>query len=95
MKVNYQITYPNAKIYCGKNLTDLHIFVWDASSTLIQQDFTKEQTRDFSIKKRITWESEMASVAIGNFEEVRLINQYKFNNAEIGYNRWPKFKGGF
>ena len=95
MKVIYKITYPNGKIYIGKDLTDTLNYFGSASSTLIQQDFTREQIRDFSIRKEIIWESEIASDTEVNLEEVRLINQYKSNNPEIGYNRWPKFKGSF
>ena len=76
-------------------MTDTLNYFGSASSTLIQQDFTREQIRDFSIRKEIIWESEIASDTEVNLEEVRLINQYKSNNPEIGYNRWPKFKGSF
>ena len=93
MKVIYKITYPNGKIYVGKDLTNTLNYFGSASSTLIEQDFTREQIRDFSIRKEIIWESKIASDTEVNLEEVRLINLYKSNNPEIGYNRWPKFKG--
>ena len=93
MKVIYKITYPNGKIYVGKDLTNTLNYFGSASSTLIEQDFTREQIRDFSIRKEIIWESEIASDTEVNLEEVRLINLYMSNNPEIGYNRWPKFKG--
>lgn len=95
MKVIYKITYPNGKIYIGKDLTNTLNYFGSASSSLIQQDFTRAQMRDFSIRKEIIWESESASDAEVNIDEVRLINQYKSNNPEIGYNRWPKFKVSF
>ena len=93
MKVIYKITYPNGKIYIGKDLTDTLNYFGSASSVLIQQDFTRAQMCDFKIRKEIIWESELASDTEVSLEEVRLINQYKSNNPEIGYNRWPKFKG--
>lgn len=93
MKDIYKITYPNGKIYVGKDLTNTLNYFGSASSTLIEQDFTREQIRDFSIRKEIIWESKIASDTEVNLEEVRLINLYKSNNPEIGYNRWPKFKG--
>ena len=93
MKVIYKITYPNGKIYVGKDLTNTLNYFGSASSTLIEQDFTREQIRDFSIRKEIIWESEIASDTEVNLEKVRLINLYMSNNPEIGYNRWPKFKG--
>ncbi|MES2181261.1 MAG: GIY-YIG nuclease family protein, partial [Pseudomonadota bacterium] len=61
MKVIYKITYPNGKIYIGKDLTGTLNYFGSANSTLIEQDFTREQIRDFSIRKEIIWESEIAS----------------------------------
>ncbi len=61
MKVIYKITYPNGKIYVGKDLTDSINYFGSASSELIAQDFTREQRRDFTIRKEILWESESAS----------------------------------
>jgi hypothetical protein len=50
-KVIHKITYPNHKIYIGKGLTDTLNYVGSADSRLIEQDFTREQRRDFTIKK--------------------------------------------
>ncbi|NJM11843.1 MAG: GIY-YIG nuclease family protein, partial [Synechococcaceae cyanobacterium SM1_2_3] len=58
MKVVYKITYPNGKIYIGKDLTDSINYFGSASSGLIAQDFTREQRRDFTIRKEILFESE-------------------------------------
>jgi len=38
MKVIYKITYPNGKIYIGKNLTDNINYFGSASSALIAKD---------------------------------------------------------
>lgn len=92
MKVIYKITYPNGKIYIGKDLTGTLNYFGSANSKVIELDFTKEQLRDFSIRKQIIWETETASDTAVNLEEVRLINQYQSNNPLIGYNRWPKFR---
>jgi hypothetical protein len=92
LKIIYKITYPNGKIYIGKDLTNTLNYFGSANTALIEQDFTKEQIRDFSIRKVIIWESETASDSEVSIEEVRLINHYQSNNPEIGYNRWPKFK---
>ena len=43
MKVIYKITYPNGKIYIGKDLTDTHNYFGSADSKLIERDFTREQ----------------------------------------------------
>ena len=92
MKVIYKITYPNGKIYIGKDLTNTTSYFGSANSKLIELDFSPEQMRDFSIRKEIIWWSDTASDADVNLEEVRLINQFESNNPIIGYNRWPKFK---
>jgi hypothetical protein len=92
MKVVYKITYPNGKIYIGKDLTDSINYFGSAGSELIAKDFTREQRRDFSIRKEILRESEAATDTEVNQKEVELINRYQANNPNIGYNRWPSFK---
>lgn len=61
MKVIYKITYPNGKIYVGKDLTGSINYFGSADSTLIAKDFTREQRRDFPIRREILWESESVS----------------------------------
>ncbi|MDT5039963.1 MAG: hypothetical protein QOE51_948, partial [Actinoplanes sp.] len=63
MKVVYKITYPNGKIYVGMDLTDTLTYFGSANSKLIEQDFTREERRDFVVRKEILWESEAASDA--------------------------------
>lgn len=92
MKVIYKITYPNGKIYIGKDLTNTANYFGSANSKLIELDFSVEQMRDFYIRKEIIWWSPTASDTEVNIDEVRLINQFNSNNPEIGYNRWPKYK---
>jgi hypothetical protein len=58
MKVIYKITYPNGKIYVGKDLTDSINYFGSARSSLIEKDFTREQRRDFMIRREILWQSE-------------------------------------
>jgi hypothetical protein len=89
MKVIYKITYPNGKIYIGKDLTDSINYFGSASSSLIAADFTREQRRDFSIRKEILWESDTAGDREVNQKEVELIRLYRSNDPAIGYNRWP------
>jgi hypothetical protein len=57
MKVIYKITYPNGKIYVGQDRTDSVNYYDSASDDLIAKDFTREQRRDFTIRKEILWES--------------------------------------
>lgn len=92
MKVIYKITYPNGKIYIGKDLTDSINYFGSASDSLIEKDFSREQRRDFTIRREILWESENASDAEVNLKEVEFIRLLKSNDPAIGYNRWPKYR---
>jgi hypothetical protein len=89
---NLQDYFPNGKIYIGKDFTDSINYFGSASGKLIAQDFTREQRRDFTIRKEILWESETATDQEANQKEVEMINLYQSNNPVIGYNQWPKFK---
>ena len=90
MKVVYKITYPNGKISVGKDLTDSINYFGSADNGLIAADFTRDERRDFTIRKEILWESETASDEEVNRREVELIRELRANHAAIGYNRWPK-----
>lgn len=92
MKVVYKITYPNGKIYIGKDLTDSINYFGSVSNSLIEMDFTREQKRNFTIRKEILWESETATDKEVNRKEIELIRKYRSNNPNIGYNRNPKYK---
>ncbi|WP_099369576.1 GIY-YIG nuclease family protein [Sphingobacterium sp. 1.A.5] len=91
-KVIYKITYPNGKIYIGKDLTNTLNYFGSANSRLIAADFTEEQMLDFTIRKQILWESYTDDIKEVNKVEVELIRKHQSNNPEIGYNLWPKFK---
>jgi hypothetical protein len=90
MKIVYKITYPNGKIYIGKDLTDSINYFGSADSALIARDFTREQRRDFTIRREILWESEAATNAEVNRVEVEAIRIHRSNDPNIGYNRWPR-----
>ncbi len=92
MKVIYKITYPNGKIYVGKDLTDSINYFGSANNQLIELDFTREQKRDFTIRKEILWESDLATDKEVNRKEIEFIKLHKSNNPAIGYNRNPKYK---
>jgi hypothetical protein len=92
MKVIYKITYPNGKIYIGQDVTDSINYFGSADSNLIARDFTREQRRDFTIRKEILWESETTSNSEVNKLEIEYILKYQSNNPLIGYNQHPKFK---
>lgn len=91
MKVVYRITYPNGKIYVGKDLTGSANYFGSADSRLIEQDFTAAELRDFTIRKEILWESDTASDQEVNAKEVEFIRALGANDPEVGYNRWPRF----
>jgi hypothetical protein len=93
MKVIYKITYPNGKIYVGKDLTDSINYFGSANGDLIAEDFTREQRRDFTIRREILWESETATDSEVALKEAELIRELKANDPAVGYNRWPKFDG--
>ena len=92
IKVVYKITYPNGKIYIGKDLTDSINYFGSASSKLIEMDFSRDERSDFTIRKEIIWESESSSDKEVNLKEVEFIRSYRSNDPAIGYNQWPKFK---
>ncbi|MDB5307744.1 MAG: hypothetical protein JWO38_1946 [Gemmataceae bacterium] len=91
LKVVYKVTYPNGKIYVGQDVTDSINYFGSASNALISADFTREQRRDFIIRKEIHWESDTATdqeVTAIEFEFIRLL---RANDPAIGYNRRPRF----
>ena len=89
-KVIYKITYPNGKIYIGKDLTNSLTYFGGVNSELVAKDFSEDQMRDFSVRKQIIFESESTEEI--NKIEAQLIIEHGANNPEIGYNKWPKFK---
>ena len=91
MKVVYKITYPNGKIYVGKDLTDDINYFGSADRALLERDFTREQRRDFIIRREILWESATASDAEVNRKEIGLIRANRSNDPAVGYNQRPKF----
>lgn len=91
-KIIYKITYPNGKIYVGKDLTDSINYFGSASSFIIALDFTREQRKDFTIRREVLWESETASDQEANAKEVEFIRMLRSNDPSVGYNRWPKHR---
>src|SRR5436190_10548341 len=89
MKVVYKITYPNGKIYIGQDVTDSASYFGSASSAHIAKDFTREQLRDFTVRKEILWESETATKAEVTLKEIELILAHRSNDPSVGYNRRP------
>ena len=89
-KVVYKITYPNGKVYVGMDLTDTLRYFGSPNSKLIEADFTREQRRDFTIRKEILWESDVASDAEVRRREIEFIRELRSNDPAVGYNRFPR-----
>ncbi len=91
IKVIYKITYPNGKIYVGKDLTGTLTYFGSPNPAVVAEDFTPEQRRDFTIRKQILWESDAATDAEVNKKEVEFITALRSNDPAVGYNRWPRW----
>ena len=90
MKIIYKITYPNGKIYVGKDLTNTVTYFGSVNSELVAKDFTAQQRIKFTLTREILWSSEDASDREVASKEVELIRSLRSNDPAIGYNRWPK-----
>lgn len=87
------LAYPNGKIYIGQDLTDSINYFGSANSKLIEKDFTRQQRKDFTIRKEILWESGTASKQEVNDMEIEMILLFRANDPNVGYNQRPKFNG--
>ena len=86
--VVYKLTFPNGKIYIGKDVGGAghsirYFGSWD--NELVAKDFTKEQLRDWTIRKEILYESKDKK-EIGQ-KEHEYIKALKSNDQNIGYNK--------
>ena len=77
----------NGKIYVGR--TDTINYFGSADSRLIEQDFTRDERRDFTICQEILWESDTASRSEVSRVEIDFIRRLRSNDSAIGYNQWP------
>jgi hypothetical protein len=93
MKVIYKITYPNGKIYIGKGPYRYAELLWQRRQQSDQEGLSQERKeRDFTIRKEILFESEVAVDRELNAKEVELIISFRSNDPAIGYNHWPRFR---
>lgn len=89
------ITYPTGKIYIGKDSVGSHRYFGSPDMDVINADFQnlpEEVRKDYTIRKQILWESEVATETELSSKEVEFIRKHQSNNHEIGYNRWPRIK---
>lgn len=91
LKVIYKITYPNGKIYVGQDVTDSINYFGSPNAELIAADFTREQRRDFTIRKELLWESATATAQEVTAKEVEFIRLLRANDPAVGYNQRPLF----
>lgn len=86
--VVYKITFPNGKIYIGKDEGgqghSLSYFgSWNTG--LVEQDFDKSQLADFTLRKQIIFESSCKNEV--RRMEASLIRELRSNDPAIGYNQ--------
>jgi len=91
--VIYKITFPNGKIYIGKDVGrkghSLRYFgSWD--NDLVAQDFTKLELSNFTLQKNILIESSDKDEI--SKKEIELIRAHQSNNPVTGYNKFPLFR---
>jgi hypothetical protein len=89
--VVYKLTFPNGKIYVGKDIggTGHSIRYFGSwSNRLVEADFSKEELIDFTIRKQILFES-TDKVEV-NRKEVEFIRALNSCDPSIGYNQWPR-----
>lgn len=89
MSVVYKVTYPNGKVYIGQDRTNTLNYFGSANSRLIEQDFTPEERRDFTIRKQILWESETADRDEITAMDLHFIRKFHSNDPAVGYDVWP------
>jgi uncharacterized lipoprotein YehR (DUF1307 family) len=86
--VVYKLTFPNGKIYVGKDVGGLgHAIRYFGSwnNELVEKDFTKDQLRDLTIRKEILFESnDKKEIGLKEGEFIRIL---KSNDISIGYNQ--------
>ena len=86
--VVYKITFPNGKIYVGKDEGGqghaLHYFgSWD--NALVEKDFTKTELQDLTLRKQILFESDDKYEI--RRKESELIRTLRSSDPAIGYNQ--------
>jgi len=86
--VVYKITFPNGKIYVGKDEGGLghslrYFGSW--SDSLIEQDFSKAELEDLTLRKQILFESDDKQEI--RRKESELIRFLGSNDPSIGYNQ--------
>ncbi|MHB0896437.1 MAG: GIY-YIG nuclease family protein [Spirochaetales bacterium] len=87
MKQIFKITFPNNKIFIGKDLTGTLTYFGDFDPARVKDDYKNVKIPYFALKKEILWESETADDAEVSKREAAYIRIFDATNPKIGYNR--------
>jgi len=91
MKVIFKITYPNGKIYVGKDSTGDNLrFFGSPDREYLEKDFTREQQQDITLRKEVLFFSNDISEAELLKKKTEFIEKLGSNNPSKGYNILPK-----
>jgi hypothetical protein len=96
VKQVYMISYPTGKIYIGKDSVGSFRYFGSPDIAVVNEDFSKlpkQAQKKYCVCKEILWESETATEEELSQQELHFIRKYGSNNPDIGYNRFPPFKG--
>jgi hypothetical protein len=92
MKVIFKITYPNGRIYIGKDsIGDNLRYFGSPDREYLEKDFTWEQQKDITLRKELLFSDSDISETELRKKENELIVKYESNNPEKGYNLFPPF----
>ena len=91
--VVYKLTFPNGKIYVGKDIgghghSMRYFGSWD--NKMVEQDFTRDQLMDFTLRKEVLFEADDKDLV--SRKEIEFIRLHDANNPIVGYNRNPKYR---
>ena len=86
--VVYKLTFPNGKIYVGKDIGSFghslrYFGSWDCES--VEKDFSDSELRDFTVRKEIIFESKDKNEV--SLKETEFILALRSNDPTIGYNQ--------
>jgi hypothetical protein len=94
MKIIYKITYPNKKIYIGKDSTGDNLrYFCSPDRKLLEKDFSWKQQQDITLRKEILFSSEDISESELIKKEKEFIIKCGSNDPSNGYNIYPKPEG--
>lgn len=91
----YKITYPTGKIYIGKDSVGSYRYFGSPDIETVNADFlslSDGQRKDYTVRKQILWESDIASEEELSAMEIMMIREHRSNDPEIGYNRFPPLR---